>query len=104
MPPQRILPPGHPMPLIRKIQKLARNPSALTHVERRQAVSDGTPVIQIRMDEEHGRFPGSGMARGIPLVVFGLVGPEGAFEIGGEGAVDVGGVHVGHAEDAVVGD
>ena len=44
------------------------------------------------------------MAGGIPFVVFGLMGPEGAFEIGGEGCVDVGGVHIGHAEDAVVAD
>ena len=104
MPPQRILPPGNPMPLIREIQKLALNPPALTHVERRQAVGDGTPVVQVGMDDEHGRVPVGGMARGIPFVVFGLVGPEGAFEVGGEGRVDVGGVEVRQTEDAVVAD
>ena len=95
MPSQRVLPPGNPMPLIREIQKFALNPFALAHIKRRQAISDGTPIIQIGMDKEHGRFPICGMPRGIPLVVFGLVRPEGAFEVGGECAVDVGGVHVG---------
>ena len=44
------------------------------------------------------------MSGGIPLVVFGLVGPEGAVEVGGEGGGEVGGVDVGEAEDAVVAD
>ena len=83
MPSQRILPPGDLMPLIGEIQEFALDALALTHIERRHAVSDGTSVVQIRMDEEHGCFPVGGMARGIPLVVFGLLGPEGAFEIGG---------------------
>ena len=92
------------MPLIRQIQKLALDPSALTHIERRQTISNRTPVIQIRMDEQHGRVPICDMTRGIPLVVFGLMRPEGAFEVRWKGAVDVGGVEVRHAEDAVVGD
>ena len=71
------------MPLIGKIQEFALDALALTHIERRHAVGDRTPVVQVGMDEEHGCFPVSGVARGIPLVVFGLLGPEGAFEIGG---------------------
>ena len=44
------------------------------------------------MNDQHWRFPVGGISRGIPFVVLGLVGPEGALEVGGEDRGEVGGV------------
>ena len=85
MPPQQILPPRNPMPLILKTQKLTLDALPLTHIKRGQTITNGTSIIQIRMNDQHRCLPISGMACGIPFVEFGLMGPEGAFEVGGEG-------------------
>lgn len=50
------------MSLIREIQKLTLDPSTLTHIKRSQPITNGTSIIQIRVDEQHGRVPFIGMA------------------------------------------
>lgn len=72
------------MILVRKIQKLALNSSTLTHIECGQSLRYGTSIVLIRVNKQHGRSPVGSVARGIVFVVFGLVGPERAAEVGGE--------------------
>lgn len=106
MPPQRILPPQHKMPLILKPQELTLDPPHLTDVKRRQALRDRAAVVQIAMDDQHRRAPLLRMLRRIERVPMPLPprGRERAAHIFGKAGDDVRGEHAVGGEDAVVAD
>lgn len=69
------------MILIRKHEQPARHAARLQHVERRQPLGHGQPVVELAVDDELGRRPLIDVARGVPLFVAGTVLLQGPFEV-----------------------
>jgi hypothetical protein len=82
MPHFTILPIQHPVILIRKIQKFARDSPFLEDVEQHNPLGLRKPVVERVVHDELGRGPVGDVVDGIPALVVVAVVPEGAVELG----------------------
>ncbi len=67
--------------LVWEHEEPARDVARLQHVEHGQALSDTETVVQLVVDDQHGRLPAASVPSGIPLLVSLALLPERAAKV-----------------------